>query len=50
MTDLSGSQMAVAQVIPTDALAPGSYTLKVTVTDRVAQKTLTPEVNFTVIQ
>jgi GWxTD domain-containing protein len=50
MTDLSGSQMAVAQVIPTDALAPGSYTLKVTVTDRVAQKTLTPEVNFTVVQ
>lgn len=47
--DLSGTQMAVGQVIPTDAFAPGNYKLQVRVTDRVAQKTLTPEVDFTII-
>lgn len=41
--DLNGAQLALGQSIPTDDLAPGSYTLKVKVTDRVAQKTLQPE-------
>jgi GWxTD domain-containing protein len=50
LTDLSGQQMAIGRVIPVDTLAPGNYTLQVRVTDRVAQKTLTPEVDFTITQ
>jgi len=48
--DLSGTQLAYGKSIPSDALAPGSYTLQVRVTDRVAQKTLTPEIELTITQ
>jgi GWxTD domain-containing protein len=47
--DLSGSQIAVGQLIPTDGLDAATYTLQVRVTDRVAQKTLTPETEFTIV-
>jgi GWxTD domain-containing protein len=46
--DLAGSQIALGEIIPSDALAPGSYTLQVRVTDRVAGKTLTPETEVTI--
>jgi GWxTD domain-containing protein len=45
--DLAGAQLVIARGIPTDGLAPGKYKLQVRVTDRVAQKTITPEVEFT---
>ncbi len=48
--DLTGSQIAIGEIIPTDALAPGTYTLHVRITDRVAQKTLTPETEVTIVQ
>lgn len=48
--DLNGSQMTVGKIIPTDDLAPGTYTLQVRVTDRVVQKTLTPETEVTITQ
>jgi GWxTD domain-containing protein len=46
--DLSGSQLALGMVIPSDGLEPGTYTLQVRVTDRVAGKTLTPETELTI--
>jgi GWxTD domain-containing protein len=48
--DLAGSQLVVARGVPTDGLAPGEYKLRVRVTDRVAQKTIAPEVDFTLTQ
>jgi GWxTD domain-containing protein len=45
--DLAGRQLVVARGVPTDGLAPGKYKLQVRVTDQVAQKTITPEVEFT---
>lgn len=48
--DLAGRQLALARSIPLAGLAPGSYTLKVTVTDRVAQKSVTPEAEFTIVE
>lgn len=48
--DLSGTQLAYGMSIPTDALAPGDYTLQVRVTDRVAGKTLTPDTDLTIVQ
>lgn len=47
--DLTGSQIAIAKAIDTKDLAPGTYTLQIRVNDRVAQKTLTPETEFTII-
>jgi hypothetical protein len=47
--DLVGSQLVVARGIPTEGMAPGSYKLQVRITDRVAQKTITPEVEFTIV-
>ena len=48
--DLNGTQLALGQSIATDDLAPGSYTLRVRVTDRVAQKTLEPEAEVLITQ
>lgn len=48
--DLSGSQLSVGQQIPTDGWAPGTYMVQVRVTDAVAQKTLTPEIEFTIVE
>ena len=50
VTDLNGSQLAIGQAIATDDLAPGSYTLKVRVTDQVAGKTLEPEAEVLITQ
>ena len=47
LTDLSGAQLALGEVIPTDGLAAGTYTLQVRVTDRVAQKSLQPQTEVT---
>jgi GWxTD domain-containing protein len=48
--DLTGTQMAVGELIPLAGLAPGVYTLQVRVTDRVAQKTVTPSADFTLVE
>jgi hypothetical protein len=42
--------MAVGELIPLAGLAPGVYTLQVRVTDRVAQKTVTPSADFTLVE
>lgn len=47
--DLTGSQIAIARAIDTTDLPAGTYTLQVRVNDRVAQRTLTPETEFTII-
>lgn len=47
--DLTGTQIAIAKSIDTKDFAPGTYTLQVRITDRVAQRTLTPETEFTII-
>jgi hypothetical protein len=41
-------QMTVAKTLPLDTLAPGRYTLRVSVTDNVAKRSITPAVSFTV--
>ena len=47
--DLTGTQIAIAKAIDTKDFAPGTYTLQVRINDRVAQRTLTPETEFTII-
>ncbi|MBI3654543.1 MAG: GWxTD domain-containing protein [Acidobacteria bacterium] len=49
--DMKGQQLTVMRAIPVlDKLAqPGSYTVKVKVTDLVSQKIVTPQTNFTVV-
>jgi hypothetical protein len=50
--DMKGLQLTVVRAIPiTGPLAePGTYTVTVKVTDLVAQKTVTPHAQFTVVQ
>jgi len=47
--DLAGSQLVVARALSTEGLPAGAYTLQVRVTDRVAQKTITPTTEFTIV-
>ncbi|MEW6125484.1 MAG: GWxTD domain-containing protein [Acidobacteriota bacterium] len=49
--DMKGQQLTVMRAIPLkDQLAePGSYTVKVKVTDLVRQTTITPQTNYTVV-
>lgn len=49
--DLKGQQLTVMRAIPLqEKLAqPGSYTLKVKITDLVSQKVVTPQTNFSII-
>jgi GWxTD domain-containing protein len=51
VSDLPGaaSQVIVEKLFPLRVLAPGSYTLKLRVTDRNRNQTITPSAEFTVI-
>ena len=44
----SAAQLAVEYKLPLKDLAPGQYTLKLTVTDKKRNQTLTPSAPFTV--
>jgi GWxTD domain-containing protein len=44
----SASQVTVEKLLPLQSMEPGKYTLKITVTDRSREKTLTTSANFTV--
>ncbi len=44
----SASQVTVEKLLPLQSMEPGKYTLKITVTDRSRDKTLTTSANFTV--
>ncbi len=44
----SASQVTIEKLLPLDSLAPGNYTLKVTVTDEKANQTVQRQENFTV--
>jgi GWxTD domain-containing protein len=48
--DMAGSQLAIGRMVPVEGLAPGNYTIQVRVTDRVAQKTVNPEADFTIVE
>ena len=50
LSDLTGTQLAIGEVVSTEGLAPGNYVLQVRVTDRVAQKTLQPQTEVTLTQ
>ena len=39
-------QMTIAKTLPLDTLAPGRYTLRVSVTDNIAGKSIAPVVSF----
>lgn len=45
----SASQTTIEKVLPLQSLEPGEYTLRMKVTDRNRDETLTPEATFTVI-
>jgi hypothetical protein len=45
----SGSQVTVEKRLPLSTLAPGQYELKMKVTDKIRNQTLTPSAKFTVI-
>jgi GWxTD domain-containing protein len=51
VSDLPGatSQVVVEKLLPLTSLAPGSYTLKLRVTDRSRNQTITPSADFTII-
>ncbi|MCX6592998.1 MAG: GWxTD domain-containing protein [Acidobacteria bacterium] len=44
----SATQVTVEKLLPLKSLAPGQYTLKMKVTDKKRNQTLTPSANFTV--
>jgi GWxTD domain-containing protein len=44
----SGSQVTVEKLLPLKSLAPGQYELKMKVTDKIRNQTLTPSAKFTV--
>lgn len=44
----SGSQVTVEKLLPLKTLAPGQYELKMKVTDKIRNQTLTPSAKFTV--
>ena len=44
----SGSQVTVEKLLPLKALAPGQYELRMKVTDKIRNQTLTPTAKFTV--
>jgi GWxTD domain-containing protein len=48
--DMAGTQLAIGKALPLEGLTPGNYTLRVSITDRVAQKTVTPEADFTIVE
>ena len=46
--DASASQVTIEKLLPLKTLAPGQYTLRLKVTDKNRNQTLTPQVQFTV--
>jgi hypothetical protein len=48
LPDASPSQVNVEKLLPLDSLEPGKYTMKVTVTDTLSNKTVAPSAEFTV--
>jgi hypothetical protein len=48
MENASANQVVVEKVLPLDKLEPGQYTLRMKVTDRNRNQTLTPTATFTV--
>ena len=44
----SGSQITIEKLLPLKTLAPGQYELKIKVTDKIRNQTLTPSAKFTV--
>jgi GWxTD domain-containing protein len=47
--DVTKSQMVIEKMLPLQNFAPGDYTLKMKVTDKVRNETLTPTATFTVL-
>jgi GWxTD domain-containing protein len=48
MPDASAQQVTIEKILPLQTLKPGQYTLKMKVTDRNRNQTLTPSATFTV--
>jgi hypothetical protein len=48
LPDASPSQVNIEKLMPLASLQPGRYTLKVTVTDTISKKSLSPSAEFTV--
>jgi 5-hydroxyisourate hydrolase-like protein (transthyretin family) len=48
LTRFMTQQIVLARVLSTETLAPGTYTVKVRITDHVAQKTIEPTATFTI--
>jgi GWxTD domain-containing protein len=44
----SAQQLTLEKILPLESLAPGKYTLRVKVTDNIANKTISPSASFTV--
>jgi len=47
--DASAQQVTIEKLLPLQTLKPGQYTLKMKVTDKNRNQTLTPSATFTVI-
>jgi hypothetical protein len=45
----SASQVTIEKILPLNSLAPGTYELKMKVTDKISNQTLSPITTFTVI-
>lgn len=46
----SGQRLTLARLLPTSALQPGSYEIKIKIKDRVSNQTLEPVAKFTIVQ
>jgi hypothetical protein len=44
----SGSQITIERLLPLKTLAPGQYELRIKVTDKIRNQSLTPSAKFTV--
>lgn len=50
LTRFTTQQIVLARTLSTEALAPGTYALKVRITDHVAQRTIEPVATFTITE
>lgn len=50
ISQLDGERLTVARLIPLEGLNPGSYQVSVLIRDNVAQKTINPTAQFSVVQ
>jgi cell division protein YceG involved in septum cleavage len=48
ITGARGSQVTIERTLPLKTLAPGQYELRMKVTDKIRNQTLTPSAKFTV--